>query len=87
MNFKHILYIMFFCILCSNVNYENTVHYMYTMQLVFRGFCSFLSQHNCIQDFHFDACVYAIVTIKNVNLFELFHISFTFIQQVYKSHT
>ncbi len=87
MNFKHILYIMFLCILCSNVNYENTVHCMYTMQLVFRGFCSFLSQHNCIQDFHFDTCVYAIVTIKNVNLFNFFHISFTFIQHVYKSHT
>ncbi len=57
---------MFLCILCSNVNDENTVHYMYTMQLVFCGFWSFLSQHNCIQDFHFDTCVYAIVTIKNV---------------------
>ncbi len=75
---------MFLCILCSNVNYENTVHYMYTMQLVFRGLWFFLSQHNCIRVFHFDTCVYAIVTIKNVHLFELFHISFTFIQQVLK---
>ncbi len=47
---------------------------MYTMQLVFCRFWSFLSQHNCIQDFNFDTCVYAIVTMKNVNLFELIHI-------------
>ncbi len=86
MNFKHILYIMFLCIVCSNVNDENNsaLHVYYAVSVLW--ILVFLSQHNCIQDFHFDTCVYAIVTIKNVNLFELFHISFTFIQQVYKSH-
>ncbi len=46
---------------------------MYILQLVFHGFWSFLSQHNYIKEFHFDSCVYAIVT-KSVHLFEFIHI-------------
>ncbi len=70
--------------LCSNVNDENTVHYMYTMQLVFRGFWSFLSQHYCIQVFHFDTCV---CYSDNKECKFILIISFTFIQQVYKKVT
>ncbi len=48
---------------------------MHTMQLVFRGLWSLLSQHNCIKEFNFNTYVYAAgIVTNNVYLCELIHI-------------